>query len=143
MSNIVMVGVDGSNSAFKAASQAALIAAALEAELAVLSAFVTESVESIKIGNDTWILDDAKKAQKVAERVAAELREEHPDLSIRPAAVRGKPQEALVEEAARSGARLLVVGNVGMRGLGRVLGSVASSVAHNAPCDVLIVKTDR
>ena len=68
--------------------------------------------------------------------------EEHPDLSIRPAAVRGKPQEALVEEAARTGARLLVVGNVGMKGLGRVLGSVASSVAHNAPCDVLIVKTD-
>jgi nucleotide-binding universal stress UspA family protein len=143
MSNIVMVGVDGSNSAFKAASQAALIAAALEAELAVLSAFVAESVESIKIGNDTWILDDAKKAQKVAERVAAELREEHPDLSIRPGTVRGKPQEALVEEAARSGARLLVVGNVGMKGLGRVLGSVASSVAHNASCDVLIVKTDR
>ena len=143
MSNIVMVGVDGSNSAFKAASQAALIAEAFNAELAVLSAFVKESAEAIKIGNDTWILDDAKKAQKVAERVAAELREEHPDLSIRPGAVRGKPQEALVEEAARSGARLLVVGNVGMKGLGRVLGSVASSVAHNAPCDVFIVKTDQ
>jgi len=143
MSDIVMVGVDGSNSAFKAASQAALIAAALNAELAVLSAYVRESAQAIKIGNDTWILDDAKKAQKVAERIAAELREEHPDLSIRPAAVRGKPQEALVEEAARSGARLLVVGNVGMKGIGRVLGSVASSVAHNAPCDVLIVKTDQ
>jgi nucleotide-binding universal stress UspA family protein len=143
MSDIVMVGVDGSNSAFKAASQAALIAAALNAELAVLSAYVRESAEAIKIGNDTWILDDAKKAQKVAERIAAELREEHPDLSIRPAAVRGKPQEALVEEAARSEARLLVVGNVGMKGIGRVLGSVASSVAHNAPCDVLIVKTDQ
>jgi nucleotide-binding universal stress UspA family protein len=143
MSDIVMVGVDGSNSAFKAASQAALIAAALNAELAVLSAYVRESAEAINIGNDTWILDDAKKAQKVAERIAAELREEHPDLSIRPAAVRGKPQEALVEEAARSEARLLVVGNVGMKGIGRVLGSVASSVAHNAPCDVLIVKTDQ
>lgn len=90
-----------------------------------------------------WILDDAKKAQKMAERVAAKLREEHPDLSICPAAVPGKPQEALVEEVARTGARLLVVGNVGMKGLGRVLGSVASSVAHNAPCDVLFVKTDQ
>jgi nucleotide-binding universal stress UspA family protein len=143
MSNIVMVGVDGSNSAFKAASRAALIAEALSAELAVLSAHVKENSEAIKIGNDTWILDDAKKAQKMAERVAAKLREEHPNLSIRPAPVRGKPQEALVEEAARTGARLLVVGNVGMKGLGRVLGSVASSVAHNAPCDVLIVKTDQ
>ncbi|MET1155387.1 universal stress protein [Arthrobacter sp.] len=143
MSEIVMVGVDGSNTAFKAASRAADIAEGLNAELAVLTAHVKENTEVIKIGNDTWILDDAKQAQKMAERVAAKLREEHPDLSIRPVAVRGKPQEALVEEAARVGAGLLVVGNVGLKGLGRVLGSVANSVARNAPCDVLIVKTDR
>ena len=43
--------------------------------------------------------------------------------------------------ASRLGAQLIVVGNVGMKGLGRVLGSVASSVALNAPCDVYIVKT--
>jgi nucleotide-binding universal stress UspA family protein len=29
-----------------------------------------------------------------------------------------------------------------MSGIGRVLGSVANSVAHNAPCDVYIAKTD-
>ncbi|UNK44487.1 universal stress protein [Arthrobacter sulfonylureivorans] len=143
MSEIVMVGVDGSNTAFKAASRAADIAEGLNAELAVLTAHVKENTEVIKIGNDTWILDDAKQAQKMAERVAAKLREEHPDLIIRPVAVRGKPQEALVEEAARVGAGLLVVGNVGLKGLGRVLGSVANSVARNAPCDVLIVRTDR
>ena len=28
-----------------------------------------------------------------------------------------------------------------MQGLARVLGSVANSVAHGAPCDVYIVKT--
>ncbi|MGM0930833.1 MAG: universal stress protein [Actinomycetota bacterium] len=132
MSEIVMVGVDGSNTAFKAASRAADIAEGLNAELAVLSAHVRESTEV-----------DAKQAQKMAELVASKLREEHPDLSISPVAVRGKPQEALVEEAARVGAGLLVVGNVGSKGLGRVLGSVANSVARNAPCDVLIVKTDR
>ena len=43
-----------------------------------------------------------------------------------------------MEEAERSGAQLLVVGNVGINGLGRVLGSVAWSVVHNAPCDVLV-----
>ena len=35
-----------------------------------------------------------------------------------------------------------MVGNRRMQGLGRVLGSVANSVAHNAPCDVYIAKTD-
>ena len=34
-----------------------------------------------------------------------------------------------------------LVGNVRMQGLGRVLGSVGSEVLHNAPCNVLIVKT--
>jgi nucleotide-binding universal stress UspA family protein len=141
MAEIVIVGVDGSDTAYKAASRAALLAEGLGAELAVLSAHTKDNTEVIRIGSDTWILDDAEQAQKMAERVAARLREEHPDLDIRPVAARGKPQDALVEEATRAGAGLLVVGNVGMKGLGRVLGSVASSVAHNAPCDVLIVKT--
>ena len=56
-------------------------------------------------------------------------------------AAHGKPQEVLVAEAERLNATLIVVGNVGMKGLGRVLGSVATSVAHAAPCDVYIVKT--
>lgn len=141
MTGIVIVGVDGSDTALKAAARAADVAEGLDAELAVLSAHAKENTEVVKIGSDTWILDDAEQAQKLAERVAAKLREEHPGLSIRPVAVRGKPQDALVEEATRAGAELLVVGSVGMKGLGRVLGSVASSVAHNAPCDVLIVKT--
>lgn len=143
MSEIVMVGVDGSNTAYKAASRAAAIAGGLDAELAVVSAYVKENTEVIRIGNETWVLDDAERAQKMAERVAHKLLEEHPGLSVRAVAVRGRPQEALVQEAASAGAGLLVVGNVGMKGLGRVLGSVASSVAHNAPCDVLIVKTDQ
>jgi nucleotide-binding universal stress UspA family protein len=35
----------------------------------------------------------------------------------------------------------IVVGNKGMRGARRVLGSVPNSVAHLAPCSVLIVDT--
>src|SRR4051812_30690707 len=47
-----------------------------------------------------WILDDAARAQKMAEQVVATLREERPGLRLRPLAVLGKPQDALVEEAA-------------------------------------------
>lgn len=38
-------------------------------------------------------------------------------------------------------ARIIVVGNRRMRSIGRVLGSVAISVAHHAPCDVYIANT--
>ena len=47
----------------------------------------------------------------------------------------------LIEEAARTHADVIVVGNRRMQGVKRVLGAVASDVAHHAPCDVLIVKT--
>jgi len=56
-------------------------------------------------------------------------------------AARGKPAEALIKEAERLSARMIVVGNRRMRGIGRVLGSVANSVAHNATCDVYIANT--
>ena len=52
----------------------------------------------------------------------------------------GKPAEALIHEAERHEAQMIVVGNLRMRGIGRVLGSVANSIAHNAPCDVYIVR---
>ena len=38
-------------------------------------------------------------------------------------------------------ADLIVVGNRGMRGARRVLGSVPNHVSHHAPCDVLVVDT--
>ena len=57
------------------------------------------------------------------------------------AAAKGRPADALIKEALRIDARIIVVGNRRMRGIGRVLRSVANSVAHNAPCDVCIANT--
>jgi nucleotide-binding universal stress UspA family protein len=51
------------------------------------------------------------------------------------------PEDALVEVAKEVDADLIVVGNKGMKGAARVLGSVPNSVAHRAPCSVLIVDT--
>jgi nucleotide-binding universal stress UspA family protein len=38
-------------------------------------------------------------------------------------------------------AQMIVVGNRGMTGAKRVLGSVPNYVSHHAPCDVVIVRT--
>ncbi|MGO4435355.1 universal stress protein, partial [Paenarthrobacter sp. RAF9] len=73
--------------------------------------------------------------------VAERLKDER--LEVTYSAARGKPGEALVKEAEMQDARLIVVGNRRMQGLGRVLGSVANTVAHTAPCDVYIAKTDQ
>ena len=54
----------------------------------------------------------------------------------------GDPAEVLLDAARLYDADLLVVGSVGLVGAQRLLlGSVATSVLHHAPCDVLVVDT--
>lgn len=141
MSKIIIVGVDGSDTAFDAATRAAELASKTGDELRVVSAHAKDNTEVVHIGSDTWILDDADQANKLSANIAERLRQSFPDANITSGAIHGKPAEGLVKEAEVLGANLIVVGNVGMKGLGRVLGSVASGVVNNAPCDVYIVKT--
>jgi len=49
--------------------------------------------------------------------------------------------ERILATAVEQNVELIVVGNKGMRGLKRVLGSVPNAIAHSAPCSVLIVNT--
>lgn len=139
--SMYIVGVDGSETALKAAQRAAALAAKTGDTLVVLSAHSKDNTEVVTIGSDTWILDDADQAGKLAERISTRLREENPGASIESGAVFGKPVDALIGAAKEHSAQVIFVGNVGTHGLGRVLGSVATGVIHNAPCDVYVVRT--
>ena len=141
MTGVVIVGVDGSETAMRAAQAAQQLAIGLGASLRVVSAFDSNRTEVVEIGTDKWIVSDAAEAEAVARAVAERLMDDR--LEVTYSAARGKPGEALVKEAEVQDARLIVVGNRRMRGLGRVLGSVANTVAHTAPCDVYIAKTDQ
>lgn len=139
MENIIVVGVDGSETAGRAANRAARLAADSGARLHVVTAYDDDTVEEVGVGSDTWVVSSADDALSTAESVAARLRSIAPDVTA--GADSGKPADVLIAEAKRLDAQLIVVGNVRMQGIGRILGSVANSVAHNAPCDVYIVKT--
>ncbi|MET3370422.1 universal stress protein [Arthrobacter sp. M2012083] len=141
MTGVVIVGVDGSETAMRAAQAAQQLAIGLGASLRVVSAFDSNRTEVVEIGTDKWIVSDAAEAEAVARAVAERLADDR--LEVTYSAARGKPGEALVKEAEVQDARLIVVGNRRMQGLGRVLGSVANTVAHTAPCDVYIAKTDQ
>ena len=52
-----------------------------------------------------------------------------------------EPADALVQIADEQDAQMIIVGNRGMTGRLRVLGSVPNRVSHHAHCDVLIVRT--
>ena len=136
MSDVVVVGVDGSESAKKAAEAARDLAASLGASLHVVTAFETESAETFGVGSDKVRISNADAAEMVANSLS-----NSGQVSITHSAARGKPADALIKEAIRLDAKVIVVGNRRMRGIGRLLGSVANSVAHNAPCDVYIANT--
>ncbi|CAN7203473.1 universal stress protein [Pseudarthrobacter oxydans] len=137
MSGVVVVGVDGSPSARKAAEVALGLAKSLGGSLHIVTAFDVDRSETFGVGSDEVKVWNSE----AAETVAKSLGETRPGVEISYFAARGKPADALIKEAMRLDARLIVVGNRRMRGIGRLLGSVANSVAHNAPCDVYIANT--
>jgi nucleotide-binding universal stress UspA family protein len=75
----------------------------------------------------------------VLARAAASL--EEAGVRVERHAVDGSPADAIISVAEAAGADLIVVGSRGMQGARRVLGSTPNSVAHKAPCHVLVAKT--
>jgi len=74
--------------------------------------------------------------------VAEMLTKRQPALRVSTALSKGWPKDAIVSEAERWRADLVVVGSHGYGPIRRFfLGSVSLFVAHNAPCSVMIVRT--
>jgi 3-phenylpropionate/trans-cinnamate dioxygenase ferredoxin reductase component len=63
------------------------------------------------------------------------------DVEVQKRAVEGDPAQRICEIAESEDVQLVVVGNKGMAGVRRFLGSVPNKVAHEVPSDVLIAKT--
>ncbi|MEI7521806.1 MAG: universal stress protein, partial [Thermoleophilia bacterium] len=55
----------------------------------------------------------------------------------------GSAAQALCDLAERVDADLLIIGNRGMQGGRRFLGSVPNTITHHAPCSVMIIDTTK
>jgi nucleotide-binding universal stress UspA family protein len=141
----ILVGTDGSAAATAAVERAAELARATGATLHVVSAYQDPVVhaalapEALPIEMDDW----RAAVQAAVEAMLVDLsgRLSGGGLPAETHAVSGHPVPAILGVARRIDAQLLVVGNRGMRGPRRVLGSVPNSITHQAPCDVLVVHT--
>src|SRR5690625_4366885 len=138
MANVIITGVDGSDTAAQAARAAAVLANALGARLHVLSAYGKFEMDRFTSGSEELIFSNAKDAEATAGSVAANLRDEFPGLNVTVGPSEGKPGPALVKAAEELDADIIVVGNKRVQGISRVLGSVAGYVASHAPCDLYI-----
>jgi nucleotide-binding universal stress UspA family protein len=141
----VVVGTDGSTTAEKAVREAAGLAADHEARLVVVTAYEAHGdpmADDEATPKDLrWMLTDRSQAEEVARRGAG-LAHDGGATSVSVEAIAGSAADVLLEAAVDRGADCIVVGSKGLTSHAHfVLGSVASSVAHHAPCDVLIVHT--
>lgn len=138
--DVIVVGVDGSHTAECAAKEAAALAAATGARLHVITAFQKSRDVKVKAAAEgLWTLTSLDQAERLVADLAQRV---SPDgVTHTTAVVSGKPADAIVEEAQRVGASLIVVGNKHVQGASRLLGSIATDIAHHAPCSVYIAKT--
>jgi nucleotide-binding universal stress UspA family protein len=144
MYRAIVVGTDGSETARKAVERAAVLAETSGAELHLVSAYKSPTVMiaapevAVMVDQEEWRVAAKNEVERQLGSVQAALQ---PKLSVITHALPHDPAKAICETAEAVDADLIVVGNKGMKGMRRVLGSVPSSVAHHAPCDVLIVQT--
>jgi len=138
----IVVGTDGSPSAGRAVENAVDLAAVDGARLVIVTAFERQDQAPDPSAPEDvrWMLADPNEAERHARR-GREVAAEKGVVDVVVQALDGDPAAELVEAAETFGADLIVVGSVGLTGSGRFLGSVAGTVLHHAPCDVLVVHT--
>ena len=93
--------------------------------------------------HDLEVRDHCEKLAALLPKIAEKIQNTYNGnaLKIDAEVVEGYPKEAIVEEAERWGADLIVLGSHGYGNLKRLfLGSVAQSVVAHAPCSVEVVR---
>jgi nucleotide-binding universal stress UspA family protein len=139
----IVVGTDGSETAKRAVAEAVRLARALGAELHIVSAYDPRPSTLAALSGDfvmpVPVEADADAVEATLAAAAGAVRGD--EVPVETHAAGGNPADALLEVAAAVGASLIVVGNQGMHGAKRVLGSVPNTVSHRARCNVLIVST--
>jgi nucleotide-binding universal stress UspA family protein len=143
MSETIVVGTDGSETAKRAVKEATRLAKALQAELHVVAGFqpMHTKISGAPTGAaKIWQPLPDSHAEATIQEAAAAV--QVAGAKVKTHIVRGDAADALLNVARDVGASTIVVGNRGMRGGRRVLGSVPNTVSHKANCNVLIVQTD-
>lgn len=139
----ILVAVDGSEASLRACERARMLALAGGACVTVCSVIVdrrspTNPWEDLR-DEATAKPDPFAQAQRFVEDRVASLRNggvAKVDAQI----VKGLPAVALAHLAKEGGYDLLVVGHRGLSKFDTLrLGSVSEHIAHQAPCDVLLV----
>jgi nucleotide-binding universal stress UspA family protein len=149
MFDVIVVGTDGSETAAVAVKKALEIAQIAGGTVHVVHAHHLVSAGQVATSTAYGAapnidIDEVNKgleaqSRSVVQGVAAEA--ERAGVQCETHVRDGDPARALIDVAEKVGADLLVVGNRGMSGVRRMLGSVPNKVSHHCTCSLLIVDT--
>jgi nucleotide-binding universal stress UspA family protein len=138
MFEVVMVGADDSETARRAVEVATDIAAMYGATLHIVTA-LDKGSHNVDFGPEFTHVHTKDDGLALLQTLSFIAKKRNVEPSLH--SVKGDAANGLLEKARELVADLIVVGNRGMRGLHRVVGSVPNSVSHNAHCSVLVVDT--
>ena len=145
MFSTIVVGTDGSATATAAVRRAAQLARQCGATLHIVCAYRVralaltgggEGLSAVPVTSEGELEAGAREVLDDAARLVG-----GDDLVVNTYAAPGGAAEAIIDVAETQRADLIVVGNKGMTGPRRVLGSVPNTVSHHAGTSVLIVRT--
>lgn len=139
MFNVVLVGADGSATARKAVEAAVELVEISHGSLHILTAVDAKPLATGSVPSEFAHLGGESGSDALLQDLSFIARKKGIDPVLHSS--KEGPHDALIAMAEYIKADLIVVGNRGMKGARRVLGSVPNSVAHGATCSVLIVNT--
>ncbi|NMN93761.1 universal stress protein [Antrihabitans stalactiti] len=120
----VALATDGSETALLAVRRGFEFASALGARVSLIT-----------------VADSLSAGEQILENVEQQLVTEYPDAVVERRPTTGDVADVLASDAGRYD--VLVIGNRGMSGFARVLGSTANTVTHKASSNLLLVNTTR
>src|SRR5215210_2156366 len=134
MYETIVVGTDGSETSKRAVAEATRLAEAMGSTVHVVSAY--EPLRGAKIvgapeaAAKVWEVRPDSQVESIVQQAVAAIRLRK--VKVESHSVTADPADALLAVAEEQNADLIVVGNQGMHGVGRVLGSVPNKVSHRA-----------
>jgi len=146
MFSTIVVGTDGSETAKIAVATAVDLARRTGGKLHVVYAVkasasgmpVDHVGQSVLVRGDSAMSKDVRDAAGAVLEAAVAGAE---GVNVETHAASGGAADAVLDIAEQVDADVVIVGSKGMQGAHRLIGSIPNSIAHRAPCHVLIVKS--
>jgi nucleotide-binding universal stress UspA family protein len=139
MFDVVVVGADHSATARRAVEAATAIVVMSGGTLHIVTAYGPHSINDSFLPQEFRMMNTDGEVEALLQDLSFIAKKSGVEPVLHHA--QGSPADVLIDQAAKVGADLIVVGNRGMKGARRILGSVPNSVAHRSQCSVAIIDT--